>query len=64
MTAFGDEATRRRAASLTAVLFDKPFDLDDLRAAVASLLPGADSRASGGAVILSSVPSARAFDRE
>ncbi len=39
MTAFGDEATRKRAASLMAVLFDKPFDLDELRAAVARLLP-------------------------
>jgi CheY-like chemotaxis protein len=39
MTAFGDDATRRRAESLMAVLFDKPFDLDDLRTAVAHLLP-------------------------
>ena len=39
MTAFGDEATRRHAESLSAVLFDKPFDLDDLRTAVANLLP-------------------------
>ena len=39
MTAFGDEATRRHAESLRAVLFDKPFDLDDLRTAVANLLP-------------------------
>ena len=39
MTAFGDGATRRRAAELMAVLFDKPFDLDDLRATVAGLLP-------------------------
>ncbi len=43
MTAFGDEATRKRAASLMAVLFDKPFDLDDLRAAVANLLPSNQS---------------------
>jgi CheY-like chemotaxis protein len=39
MTAFGDDATRRQAESLTAILFDKPFDLDDLRTAVANLLP-------------------------
>ena len=29
MTAFGDEATRQQAARLSAVLFDKPFDLED-----------------------------------
>ena len=39
MTAFGDEATRKHAGSLKAVLFDKPFDIDDLRTAVANLLP-------------------------
>ncbi len=39
MTAFGDDSTRRYAESLSAVLFDKPFDLDDLRTAVANLLP-------------------------
>lgn len=39
MTAFGDEATRRQAARLSAVLFDKPFDLDDLQTAVKNLLP-------------------------
>jgi len=39
MTAFGDEATRRHAETLQAVLFDKPFDLDDLRTAVANMLP-------------------------
>lgn len=39
MTAFGDDATRRQAEGLSAVLFDKPFDLDDLRTAVANLLP-------------------------
>lgn len=38
MTAFGDEGTRDRARSLGALLFDKPFDLDDLRTAVACLL--------------------------
>jgi CheY-like chemotaxis protein len=39
MTAFGDDAARRHAESLSAVLFDKPFDLDNLRTAVANLLP-------------------------
>jgi CheY-like chemotaxis protein len=39
MTAFGDETTRRHAESLSAVLFDKPFDIDDLRTAVTNLLP-------------------------
>jgi DNA-binding response OmpR family regulator len=39
MTAFGDEATRKRAETLQAVLFDKPFDIDDLRTAVANMLP-------------------------
>lgn len=38
MTAFGDAACRDRARSLGAVLFDKPFELDELRAAVAALL--------------------------
>jgi len=39
MTAFGDEATHKHAESLKAVLFDKPFDIDDLRTAVANMLP-------------------------
>jgi CheY-like chemotaxis protein len=39
MTAFGDEATRRHAESLAVVLFEKPFDIDDLRTAAANLLP-------------------------
>ncbi|HEX3593664.1 MAG TPA: response regulator [Polyangiaceae bacterium] len=38
MTAFGDRATREQAGMLGALLFDKPFDMDDLRTAVASLL--------------------------
>jgi DNA-binding response OmpR family regulator len=38
LTAFGDEATRRRADSLGAVLFDKPVDMDDLRTAAGCLL--------------------------
>jgi two-component system response regulator PilR (NtrC family) len=39
MTAFGDDATRARAEGLGAILFDKPFALDDLRTAVKILLP-------------------------
>jgi DNA-binding response OmpR family regulator len=38
MTAFGDDQTRAHAESLGAILFDKPFALDDLRAAVLGLL--------------------------
>ena len=38
MTAFGDSASRDHARSLGALLFDKPFELDDLRIAVALLL--------------------------
>jgi CheY-like chemotaxis protein len=41
MTAFGDSETRALADSLDAVLFDKPFAMDDLRAAVSNLLPRA-----------------------
>jgi DNA-binding response OmpR family regulator len=43
MTAFGDAAAREHARSLGALLFDKPFDLDDLRTAVASLLRRGES---------------------
>lgn len=39
MTGFGDEDVRRRAVALGAVLFDKPFRLDDLRAAAVALVP-------------------------
>jgi DNA-binding response OmpR family regulator len=38
MTAFGDAASRDHARSLGAILFDKPFELEDLRTAVASML--------------------------
>lgn len=38
MTAFGDDQTRAHAESLGAILFDKPFALDDLRTAVLALL--------------------------
>jgi DNA-binding response OmpR family regulator len=39
MTAFGDDETRAEAAQLGAILFDKPFAIDDLRTAVLNLLP-------------------------
>jgi DNA-binding response OmpR family regulator len=40
ITAFGDPRTHQRARQLgAAAVFDKPFDLDDLRASVAKLLP-------------------------
>jgi DNA-binding NtrC family response regulator len=38
MTAFGDEATKREAEALDAVLFDKPFKLEVLRQTVRDLL--------------------------
>jgi DNA-binding response OmpR family regulator len=38
MTGFGDARTRMRADSLRAVLFNKPFGLDDLRSVVVELL--------------------------
>jgi DNA-binding response OmpR family regulator len=38
MTAFGDEQTRLRADALGAIMFAKPFDVDDLRTAVLHLL--------------------------
>lgn len=38
MTAFGDDATRAVVEGYGGVLFDKPFDLDDLRTAVLHLL--------------------------
>jgi two-component system OmpR family response regulator len=39
MTAFGDDETRARAAGLGALMFDKPFSLDDLLTAVLNLVP-------------------------
>lgn len=39
VTAFGDDATRRKALTLGAMLFDKPFALADLRTAVMYLVP-------------------------
>jgi DNA-binding response OmpR family regulator len=41
MTAFGDEATRSEAVRLGAIVFSKPFKLEDLRGAVRALLAGA-----------------------
>ncbi|HLK40517.1 MAG TPA: response regulator [Polyangiaceae bacterium] len=38
MTAFADAETLRRARSLDALVFVKPFELDDLRVAVGRLL--------------------------
>lgn len=39
LTAFGDEATHHRALEIgVLVLIDKPFDIDDLRVAVANAL--------------------------
>ena len=38
VTAFGDDETRKQARSLGAVLLDKPFELEELRATVAKLL--------------------------
>jgi DNA-binding response OmpR family regulator len=38
MTAFSDRSTRARVEEQRAVLFDKPFDVDDLRTAVLHLL--------------------------
>jgi DNA-binding response OmpR family regulator len=38
LTGFGDADTRLKALALDAILFEKPFDVDELRIAVASLL--------------------------
>jgi two-component system, response regulator, stage 0 sporulation protein F len=47
MTAFGDEQTRARAEVLGAVIFMKPFDMDDLRTAVFHLLGPANKELKG-----------------
>ena len=39
MTAFGDERTRDKARALGALLIDKPFRVEELRATVQRLLP-------------------------
>jgi DNA-binding response OmpR family regulator len=41
MTAFGDESTRREAVQLGAIVFSKPFKLEELRGVVRALLEGA-----------------------
>jgi DNA-binding response OmpR family regulator len=38
ITAFGDDATHVQAQKLDAILFDKPFDIDDLRTVVLNLI--------------------------
>jgi DNA-binding response OmpR family regulator len=49
MTAFGDEQTRARAEGLGAVIFMKPFDMDDLRTAVLNLIaPASDGLKESG----------------
>jgi DNA-binding response OmpR family regulator len=48
MTAFGDEPLRREATRLGAVLFNKPFELAELRRVVRSLLEKRASRSSDG----------------
>ena len=48
MTAFGDAETLRRAHSLDALLFVKPFEVDDLRIAVGRLLGRAPIVGEGG----------------
>jgi DNA-binding response OmpR family regulator len=40
MTGFGNRETSARAEELGATLFNKPFDIDDLRTAVRHLIPG------------------------
>ncbi len=45
ITAFGNQATHEEARRLgAAAMFDKPFEIDDLLAAVNKLLPRADMR--------------------
>jgi CheY-like chemotaxis protein len=48
MTAFGDEQTCARAQGLGAVMFTKPFEVDDLRTAVLHLLAGRADGLGGG----------------
>jgi DNA-binding response OmpR family regulator len=48
MTAFGDDRTRKRASGLGALLFAKPFDVDDLRTAVMHLLRQSPERRGYG----------------
>ena len=46
ITAFGDAETHLTAKRLGAVIFDKPFDIDDLRACVMTLLGAAAAQPS------------------
>jgi DNA-binding response OmpR family regulator len=40
ITAYGDETIREKALELGAdAIFDKPFDIDDLRTAVCNIIP-------------------------
>jgi DNA-binding response OmpR family regulator len=50
ITAFGDDVLHRRAKELgAAAVFDKPFDLDDLRTAILNLCPAAHAMLAVGA---------------
>jgi two-component system, response regulator, stage 0 sporulation protein F len=50
ITAFGDDRLHRRAKELgAAAVFDKPFDLDDLRTAILNLCPAAHAMLSARA---------------
>ena len=46
MTAFGDDDLKTRARELDVQLFDKPFDVNDLRRAVRALVTPAPSHGS------------------
>jgi DNA-binding response OmpR family regulator len=48
MTAFGDEATRRRVEGLGGVLLEKPFPLEELTTAIDHLLFGTARRQQVG----------------
>ena len=50
ITGFGDESTHERALRMGAsAVFDKPFDIDDLRRTVLAVLTGRASAAGGDA---------------
>lgn len=53
MTGFGDESVRAEAARLDAVLFDKPFRLEDLRSVVRRLLEDAGDAAPPSSTVSS-----------
>jgi DNA-binding response OmpR family regulator len=57
VTALDDETTQRRARSLAAAVFHKPFELDDLRMAVLNALThGGGESAAGSSAPGSSAP--------